>query len=139
MVNFYIYYNTHIHTYIYIYIYIYLFINIKNSGKPETVHRYWPVSEIYCTGTTSGTVLTPLRERHQWVLKFTMKKGIPLKAHYQLQIGHPIHSKQFKKKKKKTKKKQKKQKKQKSKTKNEDAKSNIGGRISENIRSFFPK
>ena len=53
MVNFYIYYNiythTYIHTYIYIYIFIYLFINIKNSGKPETVHRYWPISEIYRT------------------------------------------------------------------------------------------
>ena len=72
MINFYIYYNiyihrhihTYIHTYIYIYIYIYLFINIKNSGKPETVHRYWPVSEIYRTGgqtgTASGTVLTSL-------------------------------------------------------------------------------
>ena len=42
MVNFYIYCNiyTHIHTYIHTYIYIYLFINIKNSGKSETVHRY---------------------------------------------------------------------------------------------------
>ena len=29
MINFYIYYNTHTHIY--------------NSGKPETVHRYWPV------------------------------------------------------------------------------------------------
>ena len=50
----------HTHTYMY----IYLLINIKNSGKPETIHRYWPVSEIYCTagqtGTISGTVLTPL-------------------------------------------------------------------------------
>ena len=58
--------HTHIHTYIhtYIYIYIYLLINIKNNGKPETVHRYWLVSEIYRTagqtGTSSGTVLTPL-------------------------------------------------------------------------------
>ena len=50
----------HTHTYMY----IYLLINIKNSGKPETIHRYWPVSEIYYTagqtGTVSGTVLTPL-------------------------------------------------------------------------------
>ena len=36
MVNFYIYYN--IHTYKYIYIHKYIFINIKNNGKPETVH-----------------------------------------------------------------------------------------------------
>ena len=58
MVNFYIYYNTHTHTH------TYFFINIKNSGKPETVHRYGPISEIYRTagqtGTTSGMVLTPL-------------------------------------------------------------------------------
>ena len=66
MVNFYIYYNIYIHKHIhiYIYIYIFIFINIKNSGKPETVHRYWPVSEIYRTGgqtgTASGTVLTSL-------------------------------------------------------------------------------
>ena len=39
MVNFYIYYNTHTHTHTHIYI----FINIKNNGKPETVHRYWPI------------------------------------------------------------------------------------------------
>ena len=62
MVNFYIYYNTHTHTHTYIYIYIY--INIKNNGKPEMVHRYWPVSKIYRTaGQTSTafcTVLTPL-------------------------------------------------------------------------------
>ena len=62
MVNFYIYYNIYTHTYIHIY--IYLFINIKNSGKPETVHRYWSVSEIYRTtgqtGTASDMVLTPL-------------------------------------------------------------------------------
>ena len=54
----------HIHIYIYIYIFIYLFINIKNSGKLETVHWYWPVSEIYRTagqtGTASGMILTPL-------------------------------------------------------------------------------
>ena len=70
MVNFYIYYNiyiyTHTHTHTYIYIYIYIFINIKNSGKPETVHRYWPVSEIYRTPgqtvTASCTVLTPLKQ-----------------------------------------------------------------------------
>ena len=53
---------THTHTYIHTYIYI--LINIKNSGKPETVHRYGPVSEIYHTAsqtdTTSNTVLTPL-------------------------------------------------------------------------------
>ena len=66
MVNFYIYYNIyiHTHTYIHIYIYIYLFINIKNSGKPKMVYRYWPVSKIYRTGsqtgTASGTVLTSL-------------------------------------------------------------------------------
>ena len=64
MVNFYIYYNIYIHRHIHTYIYIYLFINIKNSGKPETVHRYWPVFEIYRTGgqtgTASGTVLTSL-------------------------------------------------------------------------------
>ena len=34
------------------------------GGKPETVHRDWPVSEIYRTtsqtGTASSTVLTPL-------------------------------------------------------------------------------
>ena len=62
MVNFYIYYNIYIHTRIYIY--IYLLINIKNSGKPETVYRYWPVSEIYRiagqVSTASSTVLTPL-------------------------------------------------------------------------------
>ena len=62
MVNFYIYCNIYTHT-SYIYIYI-LFINIKNSGKPEMVYRYWPVSEIYRTtgqtDTASGTVLTPL-------------------------------------------------------------------------------
>ena len=56
--------HTYIYTYIYIYIYIYICINIKNSGKPETVHRYWPVSEIYRTagqtGIASSTVLTPL-------------------------------------------------------------------------------
>ena len=80
MVNFYIYYNiyiyidTYIHKYkyIYIYIFIYLFINIKNSDKPETVHRYWSVSEIYRTGgqtgTASGTVLTSLHLRPQNVL-----------------------------------------------------------------------
>ena len=60
MIKFYIYYNTHTHTYIY--------INIKNSGKPETVHRYWPVSEIYRitgqTGTAFGTILTPLVKTH---------------------------------------------------------------------------
>ena len=43
---------------------MYLFINIKNSGKPKTVYRYWPVSEIYRTGgqtgTDSGMVLTSL-------------------------------------------------------------------------------
>ena len=57
-----IYIHTHIHTYIHTYIYIYiLLINIKNSGKPETVHRYWMVSEIYHTAgqtdTASGMVL----------------------------------------------------------------------------------
>ena len=70
MVNFYIYYNTHTHTHThthtYIYIFIYLFINIKNSVKPETVHWYWLVSEIYHiisqTGTASGTVLTLLNK-----------------------------------------------------------------------------
>ena len=34
------------------------------GGKPETVHRYWPVSEIYRTtgqtGTACSTVLTLL-------------------------------------------------------------------------------
>ena len=64
IVNFYIYYNIYIHWHIHTYIYIYIYINIKNSGKPETVHRYWPVSEIYRTGgqigTASGTVLTSL-------------------------------------------------------------------------------
>ena len=34
------------------------------GGKLETVHQYWPVSEIYRTtgqtGTASSTVLTPL-------------------------------------------------------------------------------
>ena len=62
MVNFYIYYNTHTHTHTHIF--IYLFINIKNSNKPETVNRYWPISEIYRiaaqTSTAFGTVLTPL-------------------------------------------------------------------------------
>ena len=69
--------HTHTHTHIYIYIYIYLLINIKNSGKSETVHWYWPVSEIYRIagqiGTTSGTVLTPLL----WTLgsrQLTMKR-----------------------------------------------------------------
>ena len=38
MVNFYIYYN--IYTQTHTYIYIDLFINIKNSGKLKTVHRY---------------------------------------------------------------------------------------------------
>ena len=37
---------------------------VKNSGKSEMVHRYWPVSEIYRiagqTGTVSSTVLTSL-------------------------------------------------------------------------------
>ena len=66
MVNFYIYYNiyTHTHTHTYIHTYIYIYIYIKNSGKPKTVHRYWPLSKIYRTagqtGTASGTVLTPL-------------------------------------------------------------------------------
>ena len=40
MIKFYIYYNIYIHTHRDTYIHIYLFINIKNSGKPETVHRY---------------------------------------------------------------------------------------------------
>ena len=35
-----IYIHTHTYIHIYIYIYIYLLIYIKNSGKPETVHRY---------------------------------------------------------------------------------------------------
>ena len=52
------------HAYIYIYIFIYLFINIKNSDKPEMVHQYLPVSEIYRTvgqtDTASDMVLTPL-------------------------------------------------------------------------------
>ena len=70
MVNFYIYYNIYIYIYIYIYtdtyiyIYIYLFINIKNNGKPETVHQYWSASEIYRTGgqtsMASGMVLISL-------------------------------------------------------------------------------
>ena len=34
MVNFYIYYNTHTHTHTYI------SLNIKNSGKLETIHQY---------------------------------------------------------------------------------------------------
>ena len=83
MINFYIYLYiyiyTHTHTYIhtYIYIYIYLLINIKNSGKPETVYWYWPVFEIYRTvgqtGTASGMVLTPLIHR-QNNLKAKWKK-----------------------------------------------------------------
>ena len=67
----YIYIQTHTYIYIYIYIYflfIYLFINIKNSGKLETVHWYWPVSEIYRfagqTDIGSSTVLTPLDSSH---------------------------------------------------------------------------
>ena len=64
MVNFYIYYNIYIYIHTHIHIDIYLFINIKNRGKPETVHRYWLISEIYCTagqsGTASCTVLIPL-------------------------------------------------------------------------------
>ena len=36
MVNFYFYYNIYI--YIYMYVCMYVCINIKNSGKPETVH-----------------------------------------------------------------------------------------------------
>ena len=67
MVNFYIYYNIYTHTHTYIY--IYLFINIKNSGKPKTVHRYWPLSKIYRTAgqtsTASGTVLTPMLFSYQ--------------------------------------------------------------------------
>ena len=59
----------------YVYIYIYIFINIKNSDKPETVHRYWPVSEIYHTGdqtgTASDTVLTSLKLSHYPVKKNT--------------------------------------------------------------------
>ena len=87
MVKFYIYYNiythihTHIHIYIYIYIYlfIYLFINIKNSGKPETVHRYWLVFEIYRTAgqtdTTSGMILTPLGKEGGGVCKNHLEFG----------------------------------------------------------------
>ena len=50
-------------------IYEFIYISALNiiyiySSKPETVHRYSPVSEIYRTagqtGTASGTVLTPL-------------------------------------------------------------------------------
>ena len=86
MVNFYIYYNIyihkHIHTYIYIYIYIYIFINIKNRGKPETVHRYWPVSEIYRiggqTGTASGIVLTSLAISQDARRYFLIESGFAL-------------------------------------------------------------
>ena len=74
IVNFYIYYNIYIHWHIHIYIYIYIYI--KNSGKPETVHRYWPVSEIYRTGgqtgTASGTVLTSL---YQVIILFIILKN----------------------------------------------------------------
>ena len=52
---------------IYEFIYIYIYMGFKHyiyGGKPETVHRYCPVSEIYRTtgqtGTASSTVLTPL-------------------------------------------------------------------------------
>ena len=38
MVNFYIYYNIHTDIYIYTHTHKYIFINIKNNGKPETVH-----------------------------------------------------------------------------------------------------
>ena len=76
MVNFYIYYNTHTHTHTHthIYIFIYLFINIKNSGKPETVHRYWPVSEIYHTGGQTDTVLTSLDKIGYRFLKTIFRK-----------------------------------------------------------------
>ena len=58
--------HTHTHTHTHIYIYIYILINIKNSSKPEMVHRYWYISEIYRTAgqtdTAFGMVLTPLFE-----------------------------------------------------------------------------
>ena len=54
----------HTHTHTHTHTHIYLFINIKNSGKPEMVHRYWPISEIYRTAgqtsTASGTILNSL-------------------------------------------------------------------------------
>ena len=54
-----------------VYIYIYIFINIKNSGKPEMVHWYWPVSKIYRTvgqtDTASGTILTLLLQTLSYI------------------------------------------------------------------------
>ena len=87
--------HTHTHTHTHIYIYIYLFINIKNSGKPKTVHQYWPVSEIYRTagqtGTVSGTVLTPLIYRDvilNWFLIKEPKKKKKICSYY-YSILHP--------------------------------------------------
>ena len=61
---------------LYIYIYILALKTIYiYSGKPETVHQYWPVSEIYRTtgqtGTASDTVLTLLvKVTSTWVIYF---------------------------------------------------------------------
>ena len=77
MANFYIYYNTHTHTHTHTYLYLYIFINIKNSGKPETVHRYRLVFEIYHitghTGTASGAVLTSLISTWLYIPNWALK------------------------------------------------------------------